>query len=136
VNKDAIAELLRNLPRNKKYLISQGNTTFTMNDKVRNNTVHQLIAHQSISETSSEKWMESAVSGGVPFTISEHSYVKEGGYQFQDPAFFNHLFKQDVDDDLLNYSKYFKYLNNYQILPNIQTMELTTKNISESITAV
>jgi hypothetical protein len=77
VNADAIAELLRNLPRNKQYLISQGNTTFTMNDKVRNNIVHQLIA----------------------------------------PDFT-------------------KYTDDYQILPNIQTMELTTKNISESITAV
>ena len=26
-----------------------------------------------------ESWMESAVSGGVPFTISEHVYFKEDG---------------------------------------------------------
>ena len=92
VNKDAISELLRNLPRNKQYLISQGNTTYTMNDQVRNKIVHQLVAHQSISETSSESWMESAVSGGVPFTISEHVYFQEGGYDFKEGAFLNYLF--------------------------------------------
>ena len=115
VNADAIAELLRSLPRNRQYLISQGSTTFTMNDKVRNNIVHLLIAHQSISETSSEKWIESAVSGGVPFTISEHTYVKEGGYQFQDPAFFNHLFKTDVDDDFV---KLFEIFQIFKQLPD------------------
>jgi hypothetical protein len=62
-----------------------------MNDKVRNGIVHQLIAHQSISETSSENWMESVVSGGVPFTISEHTYIKPGGYEFKEGAFFNYL---------------------------------------------
>ena len=41
VNSDATSELLRNLPRNKQYLISQGNTTYTMNDEVRNKIVHQ-----------------------------------------------------------------------------------------------
>jgi hypothetical protein len=97
VNKDAISELLRNLPRNKQYLISQGNTT--MNDKVRNGIVHQLIAHQSISETSSENWMESVVSGGAPFTISEHTYIKPGGYEFKEGAFFNYLFNEEIDDE-------------------------------------
>ena len=75
VNKDAISELLRNLPRNKQYLISQGNTTYTMNDQVRNKIVHQLVAHQSISETSSESWMESAVSGGVQSVFSLPSFL-------------------------------------------------------------
>ena len=88
VNKDAISELLRNLPRNKQYLISQGNTTYTMNDQVRNKIVHQLVAHQSISETSSESWMESAVSGGVPFTISETRLYETGWLRFQRSCIF------------------------------------------------
>ena len=41
----SISELLRNLPRNKQYLISQGNTAFTMNDQVRNKIV-QVNLHE------------------------------------------------------------------------------------------
>ena len=67
-----------------------------MNDQVRNKIVHQLIAHQSISETSSENWMESVVSGGIPFTVSEHVYMKPGGYNFKEAAFFNYLFKEEI----------------------------------------
>jgi hypothetical protein len=110
VNKDAISELLRNLPRNKPYLISQGNTTHTMNDKVRNGIVHQLTAHQSISETSIENWMGSVVSGGAPFTISEHTYIKPGGY-----AFFNYLFKEEIDDELV---KLFQPFQIFKQLPD------------------
>ena len=84
----AMAELFRNLPRNKLYLITQNEVTYTMNDKTRNEVVHSLIAHQTIVQTSSEKFIENAVTGGQPFTVSQHTYVKEGGYQFQDPAFF------------------------------------------------
>ena len=92
---------------NKQHPISQGNTTYTMNDQVRNKIVHQLVAHQSISETSSESWMESAVSGGVPFTISEHVYMKPGGYDFKEGAFFNYLpdLKKKLMMSLLNYFK-------------------------------
>jgi len=136
VNKDAISELLRNLPRNKQHLISQGNTTYTMNDQVRNKIVHQLVAHQSISETSSESWMESAVSGGVPFTISEHVYFQEGGYDFKEGAFFNYYLKKKLMMNLLNYLNRFKYLNNYPILQNILIKELITKPISVSTIVV
>ena len=52
-----------------------------MNDKTRNEIVHSLIAHQSIVQTSSEKFIEGAVAGGQPFTVSQHTYVKEGGYR-------------------------------------------------------
>ena len=37
-----------------------------MNDKTLNEIVHTLIAHQTVVDTDSEKWMESAVSGGQP----------------------------------------------------------------------
>ena len=115
MNKDAISELLRNLPRNKQHLISQGNTTYTMNDQVRNKIVHQLVAHQSISETSSESWMESAVSGGVPFTISEHVYFQEGGYDFKEGAFFNYLFQEEIDDEFV---KLFEPFQIFKQLPD------------------
>ena len=48
-----------------------------------------------------------------PFAISEHTYVKEGGYKFQDPAFFNHLFKTGIDDDFVKLFEKFKFSKNY-----------------------
>jgi hypothetical protein len=54
VSVEAMAEIFRNLPRSRLYLITQNEVTYTMNDKTRNEIVHSLIAHQSIVETSSE----------------------------------------------------------------------------------
>jgi hypothetical protein len=108
-----------------------------MNDQVRNKIVHQLVAHQSISETSSESWMESAVSGGVPFTISEHVYMKPGGYDFQEAAFFNYLFKEEIDDEFVKLFEIFQIFKQLPpILQNIPTKVLITKLILASTIVV
>jgi hypothetical protein len=54
---EAMTEFLRNLPGTKQYIIKQEGTTFTMSDKVRNEVVHELAAHQRITSTSSENWI-------------------------------------------------------------------------------
>jgi hypothetical protein len=136
ISVEAMAELFRNLPRNKQYIATQNEATYTMNDKVRNEIVHSLIAHQNIVQTDSEKWIEDAVTGGQPFTISEHTYVKEGGYNFKDPSFFNHLFTVDIPDFLWNYSKNVKFSRTYLISQNTRNKAWITKNISRNITAV
>ena len=88
ISANAISELLRNLPRNKQYLITQGGTTFTMNDKIRNEVVHEQISHQRITQRDSENWIAGAVVGGQPSTVSEH-VAGQIGYAFKDAAFFN-----------------------------------------------
>ena len=114
ISTNALTELLRNLPRNKQYLITQGATTYTMNDKIRNEVVHELIAHQRITETNSENWIVSTVVGGQPFTVSEH-VVQKIGYAFKDPGFFNWLFKMDIDDDFV---KLFEIYQIFKTLPD------------------
>jgi hypothetical protein len=60
--------------------------------------------------------MESAVSGGVPFTISEHVYFQEGGYDFKEGAFLNYLFKEEIDDEFVKLFEIFQIFK--QLLPD------------------
>ena len=115
ISANAISELLRNLPRNKQYLITQGGTTFTLNDKIRNEVVHELIAHQRITQRDSENWIADTVVGGQPFTVAEH-VVQQTGYAFKEAAFFNHLFKEGIADafvKLFEQYQIFKYLPDF-----------------------
>ena len=59
--------------------------------------------------------MESVVSGGIPFTISEHVYMKPGDYDFKEAAFFNYLFKEEIDDEFV---KLFKPYQIFKQLPD------------------
>ena len=88
ISAEALSELLRNLPRGKQYLIKQGDTTFTMNDKIRNEVVHELISHQRITQRDSENWIAGAVVGGQPSAVSEH-VIEEDGYEFKAGAVAN-----------------------------------------------
>jgi hypothetical protein len=86
-----------------------------MNDKTRNEVVHELIAHQRITENSSENWIVSTVVGGQPFTISRH-IVQQGGYNFKEGAFFSYLLKEEIDDEFVKlFEQYqiFKYLPDF-----------------------
>jgi hypothetical protein len=103
----AMSQFFRNLPRTKQYIIHQEGTTFTMSDKVRNEVVHMLVAHQKITGTSSENWMVERVVGGQVFTVSEH-VADKAGYKFKDPAFFNHLFQKEIDDEFVELFKKFQ----------------------------
>ena len=83
-----------------------------MNDKIRNEVVHELIAHQRITQRDSENWIADTVVGGQPFTVSEH-VVEQNGYTFKEAAFFNHLFKEEIPDEFV------KLFAEYQIFKNL-----------------
>ena len=104
ISANALSELFRNLPKNKQYLITQGSTTFTMNDKIRNEVVHELIAHQRITQTDSENWIAGTAVGGQPFAVAEH-VVQQIGYAFKEAAFFNYLFKEGIPDEICRFYK-------------------------------
>ena len=83
-----------------------------MNDKIRNEVVHELIAHQRITERDSENWIADTVVGGQPFTVAEHA-VQQTGYAFKEAAFFNYLIKEEIDDAFV------ELLAEYQIFKNL-----------------
>ena len=119
---EEISNLLRSLPRDKKFLISQGNTTYTANDEMRNKLSHSLVTHQDFFDTSSEQWMAGAVKGGTPFTISMPNAPTGTQYKKKSGAFFNHVLKQDLSDE---FAAMFEPLQIWKKLPD------TTRYIAE-----
>ena len=96
---EEISNILRSLPRDKKFLINQGNTTYTANDEMRNKLSHMLVTHQEFFDRESEKWMAGAVKGGTPFTITMPNVPTGTQYKKKSGAFFNHVLKQDLSDE-------------------------------------
>ena len=120
---EEISNLLRSLPRDKKFLISQGNTTYTANDEMRNKLSHSLVTHQDFFDTSSEQWMAGAVKGGTPFTISMPNAPTGTQYKKKSGAFFNHVLKQDLSDE---FAAMFEPLQIWKKLPD------TTRYIADA----
>ena len=78
-----------------------------MNDKIRNEVVHELISHQRITQRDSENWIAGAVVGGKPFAVSEHAAEKIG-YEFKEAAFVKLFEQYQIFKYLPDFTKYTK----------------------------
>lgn len=97
ISREALSKMLRDMPRDRMYVVNQDDTYYTLTDEVRNEIVHHLEAHQDIYQKGSGRWMYMRMTGGTNFSISQHD--ADTTYEKKSGAFFNHLLRSDLSDD-------------------------------------